>query len=50
MRGRGDVETCIDYAWARRLMDDTVRVRDPVTLTIIENAFGTAVVRIDSSS
>jgi len=31
-------------------MDDTVRVRDPVTLTIIENAFGTAVVRIDSSS
>jgi hypothetical protein len=28
-------------------MGDTVRVDEPVTLTIVENAFGTAVVKID---
>jgi len=42
IRGRGDVESCIQ-PW----MGDTVRVDEPVTLTIVVNAFGTAVVKID---
>jgi hypothetical protein len=43
----GDIETCVNPSWGDRLMSARVRVGDAVTLVIVENWFGTAVVRID---